>query len=65
MSSKKGQTHDQNVLVVPDGQTLKVVLVQESVVVDVVHVADHKLDPVVPRVSHFGELKEERLKMSD
>lgn len=37
---------------VPDGQALEVVLVEEAVVVDVVHVADDELDTVVPAVSH-------------
>ncbi len=38
---------------VPHRQALKVVLVQEAVVVDVVHVAHDELDAVVPRVSHL------------
>ena len=37
---------------VADSQALEVVLVQEPVVVDVVHVAHDELDAVVPTVSH-------------
>ena len=37
---------------VAHGQALEVVLVQEPVVVDVVHVAHDELDAVVPTVSH-------------
>ena len=35
-----------------DGEALEVVLVQEAVVVDVVHVAHHKLDAVLPGEGH-------------
>jgi len=37
---------------VADSQALEVVLVQEPVVVDVVHIAHDELDAVVPTVSH-------------
>ena len=37
---------------VSHGQALEVVFIEEAVVVDVVHVADDKLDAVVPRIGH-------------
>merc|ERR1712018_1088711 len=37
---------------VANGQAFEVVLVQEAVVVNVVHIPDDELDAVVPRVSH-------------
>ena len=37
---------------VSDSQTLEVVLVEESIVVNVVHVAHDELDSVVPTVRH-------------
>jgi len=37
---------------VANGQAFEVVLVQETIVVNVVHVPDDELDAVVPRVSH-------------
>ena len=39
---------------VPHGEALEVVLVEEAVVVNVVHEADHELDAVIPGVSHSG-----------
>ena len=39
---------------VPDGEALEVVLVQEAVVVDVVHEPHDELDAVVPAVRHRG-----------
>ena len=38
---------------VAHGQALEVVLVQEAVVIDVVHEPHHELHPVVPAVGHF------------
>ena len=39
---------------VPDGQTFKVILVQSTIAINVVHVPDDEFDTVVPRVSHFA-----------
>lgn len=39
---------------VPNSQAFKVVFVEETVVVDVVHVADYELDTVIPAVCHFA-----------
>jgi len=38
---------------VANGQAFEVVLVQETIVVNVVHVPDDEFDSVVPRVSHY------------
>jgi len=37
-----------------DGKAIEVVLVEEAIVVDVVHVPDDVLDTVIPAVSHFA-----------
>merc|ERR1712001_167067 len=41
---------------VANGQAFEVVLVQEAVVVNVVHIPDDELDAVVPRVSHCSQV---------
>ena len=42
---------------VANGQAFEIVLIQETVVVDVVHVPDDELDSVIPWVCHCAETK--------